>query len=252
MEATSRLDSFINLGLIFAILIVVSLGCGGAPYTVPNAEYLGVWSGDGATLTILPGGIAEYSSPTLYLRENDVRIYDTEGKSFTLGDYEYKFKIDSEPKDNVMSLNGKTYQKIGNGEPLPPPSDKLKIPSDSEIETMIKDTIGEYIKALEAGNPGQFLAKFSKEIDDYDKSLFQENFAKALKNKDKSLISLRDAQTKQIKFDRKPNMAFTTQGGKIRFNESSYASQPFGTFVQGDFDFKNGKSQISSFWVRLE
>jgi hypothetical protein len=251
MDSMLRVNSVVNIILISVLLIVVSLGCGGAPYTVPNAEYLGVWSDGNATFTFRPDGITEYSSPNLYLRENDTRIYSDGGSYFSLWNYDYKFKIDAEPKDNKMTLNGITYQKTGNNEP-PPPSDKLKVPTDAEIEKIVKDMIGDYIKALEAGSLEQFLAAGEQELDNYDKDIFQKNFAEALAKKDNSLASLRDAQTKPVKFNRQPSMAITIQKGSFSFNDASFASQPLKTVVSGYFDLKKGKWQFSRFWVHFE
>lgn len=246
-------NAITNLVLVAAFVIVICLGCGGEAYTVPGGEYLGVWSANGATLTLRPDGIAEYSSADLYLRENDVRIYERGGTRFALWSFEHTFKIDSVPSGGKMTLNGVTYQKTGNSEP-PPPSEKLKIPSDAEIEKVVKETIGEYIRALETGNAEQYIAQWTGQLDGYDKERFQEDFAKALKNKDNSIAALRDAQTKAIQFERRrPDMEVTPQGSSFSFRDVTFPSQPRKTVVSsGSYTFKNGKWQFSQVWIAFE
>lgn len=243
--------SVINLPLIGLVFVFVSLGCGGAPYTLPNAEYFGVWSANGTTFTIRPDNSAEYSAPDIYLQNAEARIYQENGqKQFSFWDSNYgiKFKIDSEPSGNKMTLNGISYQRTENGAPLAP-ANALKIPTDAEIEKIIKATISDYIKAVEAGNPEQFLANRAKDRERYSDDDFKEEFAKTLADKDKSLASLRDAQNRPIQFNKKADMMITPQEGLFSIDKVSFPSQPSQTIVNCTFNYKNGKWRFEFFSV---
>lgn len=99
------------LTIIFAVFLGLVLACGGGTPAPP--QYQGNWTGsDGSTIYMTADGKAGFKVGNKTVDGGGAE-FSGDGKSFTISLFgiSHTFKIDEEPKDGEMTLNGVVYTK---------------------------------------------------------------------------------------------------------------------------------------------
>ena len=153
--------SIFTLVAVFGILLIVGLACGGnkpAP-----AKYVGFWTGtDGTTITIRADGSADYKSGNSSISGGGV-VIDESAKTMkiTFASLGPTFKIDKEPDNDQMTLDGIVFKR-SDGSTNSPDNAKAEIPSDDKLQSLVKATFLDFGDSVQAGDFSDFHKKVAK------------------------------------------------------------------------------------------
>jgi hypothetical protein len=125
----SRNKNLLSFSVAVVALLAVGLGC--ASSTPPPTHYVGAWTGaDGTLLTIRDDGSGDYKSGSSNVTNGSVTV-DEGAKTLklTLAGMGPKYKIDTPPTGNEMTLDGVVYRKPG--PKIHPKSDAAPVKSNN-------------------------------------------------------------------------------------------------------------------------
>lgn len=239
----------ILFGFVVIGLMIACLACGGASYTKPGSEYFGVWRTADSTIAFNSDGSAVYAAPDMFIRNGEVRIYDRQDPSIILsvGEIQRRFKIEAPPAGDKLKLSGVEYERSGDTS-LPVPGASVKVPSDGEIEAVVKALVADYAKALDSGDFDSFWA--NRGGDTVDIREIRERFDKQAGNKTQSLAALRDSENRNYRFDRNPDIGVTPSRGEF-YVIGSFPTQPAAVRFEGYFEVRSGKWRSNNFTLSL-
>lgn len=173
-------NAFVSLLVVFAIALLVGLGCGGKKDGKPvSAEYHGAWTGsDGSTITIRGDSSGDYKSGSTTVDNGTVSINDADKTlSISLFGFGPTLKIDEAPSGSSMKLDGIVYKKSGSSDskestksersdskPSYEKSDASKgeIPSDEELRDIVKTTLMDFNDAIKDDDFSEFYDSIAK------------------------------------------------------------------------------------------
>lgn len=199
-------DAKTSLILAIAVLGFVVLGCSGSGEKSKNlpltSAYHGSWStNDGTTLKITSDGIGDYKSGGTSVQGAAAELDET-GKILKLsflGMAVKEFKIDQEPKNGAMKLDGVLYytDEGRKGATTDNPSDDPagdpaqgqgapNMPSDVSRDELVQETMLRFNEAVQSED-------FSNFLDEYCSAAYREKFTAAdLKKKFTTFINEKD------------------------------------------------------------
>jgi hypothetical protein len=146
-----------NHHFIFALFISFALlsGCGDStPKTPAPQEYYGTWEGqDGSLIKIYANGKGDFKRGGSSVEGGTVD-YNAAKKTLTISfvGIGETWAIDEAPtaSANTMKLSGMAYRRAGGF--APDGRDAIQVPSDEELQKMVKATLTEFSAAVEANN----------------------------------------------------------------------------------------------------
>jgi hypothetical protein len=268
----STKDSKTTLILALAMLSLVVLACSGGGgktgKTLPASYYGGWTSKDGASLQLTSEGLGYYRSGGTTINGAGAELDET-GKILKLsfvGVSVKEFKVDQEPKDGVMKLDGVSYfngaanrtddsnsNDSGDSTDGPLSADPSAIPPQAELNDLTKDVVLKFNDAVQEED-------FSDFRDEYCAEEFKNNFsADKLAKEFKTFIAQKaglDGILKSVE-DMKPTYAPAPSIGKDgRFDtilklSGSYATTPETKFKM-EYVPDDGKWKLINIWIRVE
>ena len=175
-------NAYVSLVVVFAMLLLVGLGCGKKDGTPVGSEYHGAWTGsDGSTITIRSDSSGDYRSGGTTVTNGSVTINDKDKTlSISLFGVGPSLKIDQAPSGNQMKLDGIVYKKSGSSDlkdttksspssksdssPSYEKADasKAEMPSDEELQDIVKTTLMDFNKGVQDEDFSDFYSKISK------------------------------------------------------------------------------------------
>ena len=145
--------SYNKFKILFAAVALLAVGFAcGSKEPLP-LRYVGVWTGaDGTTITIRPDGTGDYRSSSSSVTGGTVTI-DEAAKTLkvALAGQGPTLSIEMSPSSNRMKLDGVFFKKTGDLDPNRDPS-KPEIPSDDQLQTMVKATFLDFGEAVQTSN----------------------------------------------------------------------------------------------------
>lgn len=181
--ALRRGDAKLNAAFALAAVVFFALACsfGGSSSGGKNvpAEYLGDWMGqDGTKISIRGDGTGEYHSSSVNISGGSVNV-DENAKTLKISfiGLGKTLKIDEPPSANEMKLDGVVYRRTGGFAPSSTSSSTSNanaasssnsnsgsssssgaVPSDAELQTLVKNTLTDFGKACAEGDFDDFHA----------------------------------------------------------------------------------------------
>jgi len=254
----------ISLLIVSVAMLFVVLGCsGGKKDSTPvPSEYYGAWTGsDGSTLTIRSDSSGDYRSGGTKVDNGTVEINDKD-KTLSISFFGIgpTLKIDQAPSGNQMKLEGVVYKKSGSSdsketsksEPTKS-SDKSNgdTPSDSEVESLVKDTMSDFADGVEDEDFSTFRRNSSGDFQaTYTATQLKGTFSTFINQKGKLLPSLRDVQDESASFTSPPSVR-TEKGFKVLTADGQFPSSPNTAKFETEYEWEKGEWKLLKFNIRL-
>lgn len=253
---------------LFALAVIglIALGCTcGGKGSVPP-EYVGAWTGDdGSTLTIRSDASGDYKKGGKEVTNGSVDVKDGELTIGFLGIGE-TMKIDEPPKGSQMKLNGVTYRKQGGSTVADKTDSDSKtifsddkdssektgsgeMPSDSEIDSLVKQTTADFADAIEAEDFSSFMANTSDAFQsEFSAEQMKKVFATFMDKKEVVVPILRDAG--EPKFSPQPNIQ-TKQGRKVLVADGTMPSGRYTVNFEYQYAQDGGEWKLQKIQVKM-
>jgi hypothetical protein len=256
-------NAVISLLIVSVAMLFVVLGCGGKKDGKPvPSEYYGAWTGtDGSTLTIRSDSSGDYHSGGTKVDNGTVAIDDA-AKTLSISFFGIgpSLKIDQAPSGNQMKLDGIVYKKSGSSdlkdtsksEPAKS-SDKSDgdTPSDSEVESLVKDTMADFADGVADEDFSTFRRNSSADFQaTYTATQLKGMFASFIAQKDKLMPSLRDVQDESASFSSSPSVR-TEKGYKVLTADGEFPSSPNASKFETEYEWEKGEWKLLKFKIRL-
>lgn len=268
-----------NLSAILAVgtLIFIGLGCFGSGRSNNSAPippaYFGTWIGqDGSTLTIRNDGKGDYKSGGTSVDGGTVEINDAKKElSITFFGIGPTFKVDSPPDGDEMKLSGMVYRRSG-GSSASAVTDKTtvretpvkasnskdltsktngEVPPDSEVESLIKDTLNDFTRGVEEEDFSTLHENASKDFQaSYTPSQVTASFQSFITQKDRVLPVLNSVGETSAEFSSPPRIR-TEKGYKILVAEGEFPTRPNATKFETEYEWEKGEWKMLKIKVML-
>jgi len=263
----ARVSAFFVIG----IFIFVGLGCfgsgksGGDSKPAPPA-YFGEWKGqDGSTVSIRADGKGDYISGGTKVEGGTVEINEAEKTlSITFFGIGPTLKIDNPPTSDEMKLDGVVYRRSGgfststkdSGMTAPKKSTIASdsdgdLPSDSEVESLVKETLKDFTDGVEEEDFTNFHENSSKDFQvSLTPSQIKTSFGSFIAQKDKVLPILNSVGASSVKFSSPPKIR-TEKDYKILTANGEFPTSPNTTKFETEYELEKGDWKILKFKVQL-
>jgi hypothetical protein len=257
-------NAVVSLLIVSIAMLFVVLGCSGSKKDakpVPS-EYYGAWTGsDGSTLTIRSDSSGDYHSGGTKVDNGTVAIDDS-AKTLSISFFGIgpSLKIDQAPSGNQMKLDGIVYKKSGSSDSKENvKSDTSKsseksdgeTPSDSEVESLLKDTMSDFADGVEDEDFSTFRRNSSADFQaTYTATELKGTFQSFISQKDKLMPSLHDVQNESASFSSSPSVR-TEKGYKILTADGEFPTSPNTTKFETEYELEKGTWKLFKFKIRL-
>jgi hypothetical protein len=264
-------DSKVTILLIFSLFVFVGLGCRGGRSSdakpIPPA-YLGDWEGqDGSTLSIRADGKGDYRSGGTKVEGGNAEV-DEAAKtvSVTLFGFGKTLKIDQPPTGDQMSLDGIVYRRKGgftttterdtastSNTPFSSGSNTSSgdVPSKSEMEALVKESMADFADAIEQGDFTAFHANSSRDFQStFTPEQLKTTFQTYLNNKNIVLPVLNSVDNTSATFTDGPRLR-TENGLKIVVANGSFPTKQRTTRFETDYIWRDGEWKLLKFKVNM-
>jgi hypothetical protein len=262
--------------ILFAIFALVGLGCRGGrsgdAKPMPPA-YLGDWQGqDGSTLSIRADGKGDYRAGNTKIEGGTAEVDETaKTVSITFFSFGKTLKIDEPPAGDQMRLDGVVYRRSGgfstndtglgttNDTDLTPPTPAQRnnttrsddAPSDSETESLIKDTIADFADGVEQEDFTGFHSRTSKDFQaTYKPAQLNTTFQIFIQKKDQALPILNTAGGASTSFTNGPRIR-TEKGYKILVADGNLSTRPYPVQFETEYVLERGEWKLLKFRVKM-
>ena len=149
-------------------LLAIGLACGGGPKAEDEKdagpEFVGTWTAaDGSFITIRSDASADYKIGGTSVTGGVAKVSEKEKtlRIAMLG-MGSPMKIDKAPANGEMTIDGIVYKKAGGGSTSSTSSDaKPTMPSDKEIQSLVRTTVNDAGKALKSRDFTEFIDTFA-------------------------------------------------------------------------------------------
>lgn len=268
-------DSIVSLLLMAAVCLSVGLACRGSrdadAKPIPPA-YLGDWEGQGGeTLSIRSDGKGDYRAGSTKIEGGTAEVdEDAKTLSVTFFGLGKTLKIDQVPSGNQMKLDGVVYRRKGgfsvedsgfednkNSAPVNKGSksntdtaDK-DLPSDADVESLVKDSVADFTEAVDSENFSGFRANSSKNFQaTYSPDLLKSTFKAFIDNKTLLVPSLNDVANQAASFSVGPRIR-TEQGYKVLVANGSFSSSPRPVEFETEYVMEKGSWKLLKLQVKV-
>lgn len=283
-EFVSGSDTKVTVLLILSLFLLVGLGCRGIGKSetklIPPA-YLGEWEGqDGSEISLRADGTGDYRAGGTKIEGGTAEV-DENAKtiSVTFFGMGKTLKIDEPPTGDRMKLEGVAFRRKGgfstssiertdqsnaqesNGG-LPFPADKEsgsdksgsggdEEPSKSEVESLVKDSIGNFAEAVEQGDFTDFHSRTSERFQaQFSPAQLEKTFEAFIQKKEQVLPSLNSVGGASADFTKGPEM----RGGasdKILTADGTFATRPYPVQFETEYEMENGEWKLRKIRVKM-
>lgn len=274
-------DSKITLLLIFSLFIFVGLSCkrGSKTNTKPIPQaFLGDWEGqDGATLSIRADGTGDYHAGSTKVDGGTAEVNEAERTlSVTFFGIGKTMKIDQPPSGDQMKLDGVTFRRKGGfttststsdstsnsksdspfSSDTPPlskttPSSRGDAPPDSEVESLVKETMTDFADAIEKEDFSDFRTTTSKDFQvSYTAAQLKASFQTFVDKKDQVLPSLNAVDESSVSFTDGPRIR-TEKGYKILVANGIFSTRPYPVQFETEYELEKGAWKILKIKVKM-
>jgi hypothetical protein len=262
--------TLVNGAVALFIVALIALGCtcGGGSGSAPP-EYVGSWTGsDGSTLTIRNDGSGDYKSGSGGSEVTNGSVEIKDGKlSLTLLGFGKTLNIDEPPKNGQMKLEGIVY-KSGGGSTIvdtkSSPGDTESsnkdtkttgsgdVPSDSELQTLVKQTTSDFADAVENEDFSDFVPKTSNAFQkEFSASKMKEVFAAFITQKAATVPGLRKASDSTAQFSPKPKVE-SRRGKKVLVANGKSSASPNTVNFEYEYVLEDGDWKLEKIQIRIQ
>lgn len=275
----------VNLMLVLCVFAFVGLGCFGGGRNrdakpIPPV-FLGEWTAqDGAKLNIRADGTGDYIAGSTEIKGGTAEVDEaTRTISITFFGLGKTLKVDSPPQGDVMKLDGVTFKRKGGFAPDAETasekdssnskngddsgsgrndSSKLKtstdknMPSEEDVEALVRDTLAQFNDAVENEDFTDFHANSSRDFQaTYTAEQMKNSFQVFIDKKAQVNPILRQIGGLTPDYSTAPNIT-TEKGYKLLNVDGSYATTPSETIFELQYELENKVWKLLKIKVRFQ